>query len=135
MPDCFASHMQVKGPGPFRSKLVDPGPGGKIREGQPPWITNCQDAPASWRVPSGLSYYDFFGKGMEENRAGFPNLAHHKKKKQARMCLVYYATGKCTRGYNCAMAHLPFREIGEAKKKIATNRYQVVYSTGKGAKN
>lgn len=112
VPDCFASKLQGRMPEDIRPQPLDPNPKGGNHKQEAAWVTQCHGILTTWRVPSGHSYYDYFGKGMEENRARFPILAHHKRKKLAWMCLVYYSTGECKRDFNCAMAHLPIKDMG-----------------------
>lgn len=132
MPDCFASHHGGGGPGAGRAKLASPDPvDPKPKPLEATWITKCLNVPESWKIPAGHTYYEYFGKGMEGNRSGFPSLQHHKKNKPARMCLVYYSTGECKRGLSCAMAHLPIAEMREADRKLAGDRFQTVYARGK----
>jgi len=73
----------------------------------PSWWTRNQNPVASWCIPAGKKYGDFFDPTDERKAAwsrDWPKVTHHATGKLAKMCPRYQVTGVCKS--KCALAHI-----------------------------
>jgi hypothetical protein len=95
-----------------------------------PWWSENPSVVASWLLPEGKTYNDFFNPKEPEKKAntlGWPRFLHHKfSTKSKTLCLKYQAKGSCSSA--CFMAHVDPAKMASAEKKLVGDRFKAVYS-------
>jgi hypothetical protein len=94
-----------------------------------PWWSNNPSVVASWRLPEGKTYSDFYNPREPEkkpNTLGWPKFPHHKfPSKSKKPCLKYQAKGSCSSA--CFMAHINPSKMETVAKKLFEEQFIQIY--------
>lgn len=100
------------------------------REEDPLWFRESRDPPPEGvAIPSGKSFADLFTGGNAANARDWPRTNHHARgnNAQARLCIKYVTTGKCSRGGSCNLAHKHFSQLSGPMKQQVKDRLTLIY--------
>jgi hypothetical protein len=117
-------------PGPVENKPKTPKKEPEQRPSEPWWTSNPSIV-ATWQLPEGKTYNDFFNPREPEKKAntlGWPRFPHHKfSNKSKNLCLKYQTKGTCSSA--CFMAHVDPAKMDSTAKQLVEDRFKAVYST------
>jgi hypothetical protein len=96
-----------------------------------PWCSTNPSIVASWSLPEGKNYNDFFNPREIEkkpNTLGWPKFPHHKfPSKSKNLCLKYQTKGSCLS--TCFMAHADPSKMESKTKKLVKKHLKVFYES------
>jgi hypothetical protein len=111
--------------------------GNKSKEGRPtaqdrtaePWWSKNSNIVATWKIPEGKTYADFFDPRLPETKANnsdWPKFPHHKNpSKKKFLCLKYQVKGQCSS--SCFMAHVDPAKMERDTRKTVDDRFKSIY--------
>jgi hypothetical protein len=94
----------------------------------PAWWSKNENPQASWILPEGKSYKDFFDNTTESgkgNLKGWPRIQHHRINSKKSLCIRYQTSGKCRA--QCLMAHCDGAKLDVETFDLVTVRFKAIY--------